>query len=176
MPLLNFLFVFAKLLLQFVDSRVNGPHQVVRLVMGHKIVLVLGGNLEVDAGCGFIRQIDDHFDGSQPVVKPRQFFRFRSDFVLRCFAELTVSGGNLDLHQRVPVALSEVALRDEGFARSPLQTGHSSLIWLGRQTGYFYAVWQEFSPVRRVQESRRRQRKATHWYSPTSLPLIWRGR
>jgi hypothetical protein len=41
MPFLHFFLVLAKLLLQPVHHYIDGPHQVVRLIMGDKIVLVL---------------------------------------------------------------------------------------------------------------------------------------
>ena len=114
MPILDLFFVFAKLLFEFADGRIDGTHQVFRLVVGDKIVLVLGGDLEIDSRRRFIGQIDNHFDGGQSIVNPRQFFDFRGDLFLRCFAELTMPSGNFDLHQPTPVALCQLPGRRPG--------------------------------------------------------------
>ena len=75
MPLLDLFFVLAKLLLQPVDHRVHRTHQIVGLVVGHEIVLVLGRDLHVDPRRGLIGQIDDDFDGGEPIENPQQLFR-----------------------------------------------------------------------------------------------------
>ncbi len=70
MPLLDFFLVLAKLLLHPVHDGVDRTHQTFRLVVGDKVVLVLGGNVQIDPRIGFIRQIDDEFDGGKPIENP----------------------------------------------------------------------------------------------------------
>lgn len=102
MPLLNLLFILTELLLDLVDGLIDGAHQALGLVVGHEIVLMLSCNLEVDARICFIFEVDDDFDGREPIENPQQFFHFGSNFLLRGFAKLTVSRGNLCLHQSGP--------------------------------------------------------------------------
>jgi hypothetical protein len=108
MPVLDLFFVLAKLLFYFSDGRVNRTHEVIRLIVGHEIVLVFGGDLEVDAWFGLVGEIHNHVDGSQPIVNPREFFDLRGDLFLRRVAELTMPGGNFDLHQLTPLPCAKL--------------------------------------------------------------------
>lgn len=105
MPFLDLFFILAKLLFELVDDLVDGSHEVFRLVVGDEIVLMLGGDLKVDARLGFVGEIDNDFDSSEAVENPRQFFRLGGNFLLRSFAQLTMPGGNFDLHQPIPHCL-----------------------------------------------------------------------
>ena len=52
MPLLDALFIPPQLLFDLADGRFQGPQQVLALLVGHEIVLMLGGNLQIDLRLG----------------------------------------------------------------------------------------------------------------------------
>ena len=70
-PLLDLLFVLAQLLFQPMNHRIHRTHQIVRLIVRHEIVLVLGRHLGVDPRRIRIGQIDDDFDRRQPIEYPQ---------------------------------------------------------------------------------------------------------
>lgn len=82
MPILNFLLVLAQLLLQPMHYGVYRGHQAARLVVRHKVVLVLGRDLDVDAGIFFVLQVDNDFDGGEPLENSQQFFGLGGDALL----------------------------------------------------------------------------------------------
>ena len=65
MPLLDLFFIFAELLLHFVDHAVDRRHEVFGLIVRDKIMLVLGRHLQINLWSGFIGEIHNDVDGSQ---------------------------------------------------------------------------------------------------------------
>ena len=87
-----------------------------------------------------IGQIDDHFDRRQPIENPQQLLRLGRNLLLRRIAQMTMPGGNLNLHQSIPNGSFARQTRSRRTRLRPLQTAHSSLICPGRQTGSFPIV------------------------------------
>ena len=95
---LNFFFVFSQLLLEFVDHAVQGGHQARGLFGGDEVVFMFGRNAHVDARILLVFEVHSDVDGRKSLKKPRELLHFGRDFGTRGIAQVTVSGGNADLH------------------------------------------------------------------------------
>ena len=103
MALLHLFLILPQLLLHAPDGRIHGPHQVRRLVVRHKVVLVLGCNFDINLGIRLVRQINHYVDRRQSVKNSRQLLGLGRNLLLRRFTQLTMPGGYLNLHNLSPL-------------------------------------------------------------------------
>src|SRR5688572_3051442 len=96
--LLEALFELAELLLDFLDRAVERGQHRVRLDRGHKIVVMLGIDAQLELGRVAMLQIDRDLDGGDSVQKPADPLDLLVNFLLRTGTQMTVPGRNVDLH------------------------------------------------------------------------------
>ncbi|ADB17102.1 hypothetical protein Psta_2433 [Pirellula staleyi DSM 6068] len=97
------LFVFAKLCFHLIDYAVECRKGSIRLADSNQVVVMLERHTQFyptrlmmfDAMLG----IDSHVDAGNAIEKSPHHFDFFSDTLLRSFAQMTMTGGNVDLHR-----------------------------------------------------------------------------
>ena len=82
MALLDPFLVFAELLFQPMEDRVDRSHQIVRLIMRDEIVLVLGGQFGVNIRGIRVLQINRQLDRGDPIEDPQEFLGLGRDVLL----------------------------------------------------------------------------------------------
>ena len=101
-------------LLDLFQGRLDDADEAVPLLVGHEIVLVLGGDLQVDLRLLGIAEIDDDFNGHQAVENPPQFLGLGSQFGLGRLGQMPMPGGNAQLHVLRSPAIAEMPVIQPG--------------------------------------------------------------
>lgn len=98
--ILNLLFIMVQLNFHFIDRSGHGHAHFGSLCVRDEIVLVFRIQKNFDLLL-VPTQIDGHFDLTHPFEIMEQFLHFFADFLLRDSVEMPVTGGNLNLHERI---------------------------------------------------------------------------
>lgn len=99
---LNFLFVAVDLLLDPIDGRVYRREKFPVVILGDKIVLVLGIDFDFDLLDALVAYIDGDLNHGDAIEEMKELFGFRLDLRLMIFAEVPMTGGDFDLHSHKP--------------------------------------------------------------------------
>ena len=102
---LDFLFIFTKLVLDFVNDLIHASEHIIARVTGDKIVLMFSGNLKINFRNTRLFQIDGYFDCGKAIEHSIEFIHFRYDQIPRRLTYITMSRRYIDLHNSTPVEL-----------------------------------------------------------------------
>lgn len=95
--ILYFFLVFAYLLLELFKHQIDGGKKIGIAFGGDEIVLVLGGNQELDE-LVIILQIDHDFDLHDPLEKVQKLAGSFSNVILGFLIEMSMAGRDFYLH------------------------------------------------------------------------------